>query len=293
MNKIITIKRIQHSAIVLVTFAIAILSFRTTREFVTGFIVNDEMSYSVRMVLIFITLPIIITALLHRNHSPIAELGLKRNFRIGFGIAFLMCSPMLIGYMFFFKMSLPINQLIAYCLLASIGEEVLFRGFLFGQLFRRAKWGIILAEFVEALLFGLIHLHQANDISQALGIFAVTFFGGLWFAWLYAEWDYNLWISIGVHFLMNAYWYIFDVAHNALGGTTANVFRLMTILLSVYITIRHSRTRNNKMAINWTNLIINKNPNETLFTKLRNWWRQPAHNISLLQAGGTVRHRSV
>jgi membrane protease YdiL (CAAX protease family) len=272
MNKIITIKRIQHSAIVLVTFAIAILSFRTTREFVTGFIVNDEMSYSVRMVLIFITLPIIITALLHRNHSPIAELGLKRNFRIGFGIAFLMCSPML---------------------LASIGEEVLFRGFLFGQLFRRAKWGIILAEFVEALLFGLIHLHQANDISQALGIFAVTFFGGLWFAWLYVEWDYNLWISIGVHFLMNAYWYIFDVAHNALGGTTANVFRLMTILLSVYITIRHSRTRNNKMAINWTNLIINKNPNETLFTKLRNWWRQPAHNISLLQAGGTVRHRSV
>lgn len=281
-------KHIQHSAIVLVTFAIALLLFRNTRELLTEFIGNSEMNYSVRMILIFTALPIVVTALMHRNHNPIAELGLKRNLHVGFGVAFLMCSPMLIGYMFFFKMNLPINQLIAYCLLASIGEEVLFRGFLFGQLFRRAKWGIILAEFVEALLFGLIHLHQANDIPQALGIFAVTFFGGLWFAWLYVEWNYNLWISIGVHFLMNAYWYIFDVAHNALGGTTANVFRLLTILLSVYITIRHSRIKNSKMVINRTNLIVNRNSEERLFTKFRNWMKQPSYNTDLLQANGTV-----
>jgi uncharacterized protein len=274
-------KQIQLSSIVLVSFALAIVLFKGSREILSNFILDDEMNYSARMLLIFIALPILITTLSNKKENPLHELGLKHKLYEGLGVAFVICLPMLIGYSFFFKFSntLTFNQIMAYCLLASLGEEILFRGFLFGQLFRRAKWGIILAEFIEALLFGLIHLHQANDVSQAIGIFAVTFFGGLWFAWLYVEWDYNLWISIGVHFLMNAYWYIFDVAHNALGGTTANIFRLITILLSIYLTIRQARKRNHKMLINWNNLIVNRNSVDRLFTKFQNWFRQPVYAL--------------
>lgn len=43
--------------------------------------------------------------------------------------------------------------------------------------------------------------------------------------------------------LINPYWFLFDIESNALGGVWANVFRGMTIALSIYFTIRLNRPR--------------------------------------------------
>lgn len=272
-------ERIKLAIVVLLSFFLARFLYRNTGTLLDGFISDTEANYAVRMFLFFVILPAIITMALHKSENPLKELGLRHGFWKALVISFLICLPMLMGYLFLFQLNheLTFGQLMAYCAMASLGEEILFRGFLFGQLFRHAKWGIVLAEFVEALLFGLMHLYQAHDVPQAIGIFAVTFFGGLWFAWLYVEWNFNLWVPIGVHCLMNAYWYIFGVSHNALGGTAANIFRLITILLSIYLTIRYSKKRNEKMVINWSNLIVNRGSINRLFSKVGNGLQQPVY----------------
>jgi len=151
------------------------------------------------------------------------------------------------------------TTLLAYSLFASLGEEILFRGFLFGHLYKHAKWGIVAAEFIEALVFGLLHLNQKHhSLGEAFGIFAIIFSGGLWFAWLYTEWNYNLWVPIFLHFLMNATWTLFDVSGNALGGIIANILRLLIVFLSIYLTVKIARKKY-KTAIRTQNLFYNKN----------------------------------
>ena len=93
----------------------------------------------------------------------------------------------------------------------------------------------------SAIFFGIGHLYQGNGWAQTAGIFAVTFAGALWFSWLYKAWDNNLWVPIGLHFLMNLYWSIFQVGDNALGGMLPNVFRAATIAITVWLTLRRQR----------------------------------------------------
>ena len=146
-------------------------------------------------------------------------------------------------------------------LLAPLFEELVYRGFLFGQLFRFGGWGFIPAGMINALIFGSLHLYQASSLSSAIGIFSVTAMGGMWFAWLYIEWDRNLWVPIFMHLLMNAWWSFFAVDVTAGGGWAANIFRAMTIALSVIITIRRNQ-KNGGPRITRRNL----------------WTAQPEHN---------------
>jgi len=143
-------------------------------------------------------------------------------------------------------------------LLAPFYEELLFRGYLFGQLHRFGGWGFFTAGLLNALIFGSGHLYQAHDLVSALSVFAVTGFGGLWFSWIYMEWDRNLWISIFLHFFMNFYWGVFGIADNAAGGLYANLFRMLMIIFSIVATIYIIKKRGKK-ALNKSNLWINRN----------------------------------
>lgn len=66
--------------------------------------------------------------------------------------------------------------------------------------------------------FWFIHLYQSTELIQSLGIFAITFLGGILFAWIFAEWDYNIWIPISLHLFMNLAALMFTATENALGG---------------------------------------------------------------------------
>lgn len=127
--------------------------------------------------------------------------------------------------------------------LPGLGEELLYRSFLFGLLFRFAGWGFLPAALVAALLFGGAHLYQGGAAGEAAGIFALTALGSLWFAWLYIEWDFDLWMPVAFHVLMNAWWILFPVADNALGPAWTIALRLTVLALSVVVTAALARRR--------------------------------------------------
>ncbi|GAB6194962.1 hypothetical protein PAGU2595_002610 [Lysobacter xanthus] len=128
-------------------------------------------------------------------------------------------------------------DLVRTALLPGIAEELLFRAFLFGFLYRYANWGFLPAALLSALVFGVEHLYQGGDATEALGIALLTGVGGLWWSWLLVEWRWNLWLPIAFHVLLNAYWTLFDVADNAVGNASMVALKLACVALSVVATI--------------------------------------------------------
>jgi membrane protease YdiL (CAAX protease family) len=192
-------------------------------------------------------IPLIITVgILHKSRKNIFEkLGLSKGILTGITFAFFSTLPMLVGYALKFSLNekLSINTLIINTITAAFFEEVIYRAFLFGQLYRYTRLGFLPSIFLGSLLFGTAHLYQSTDMMELVGIFAITFVGSVLFAWIYAEWKFNLWTAIFLHCLMNVYWLIFDVDENALGSTYANVFRFGTVFLAIIGTIVYKKKK--------------------------------------------------
>jgi hypothetical protein len=184
-----------------------------------------------------------------------SELGLQGGFAAALLFALFTVSPMFIGSALtgIIQPELDAWILLNGTLFAGFFEEVLFRGFLFGLLFRKARWGFIPASLAGAVVFGLGHVYQGSTASEVAGVFIVTAMGAVWFAWLYIEWDDNLWVPVLLHVFMNLSWALFDVSDNALGGILPNVFRITTIFLTVWITLRMKL----RLAVNRKNLWVN------------------------------------
>ncbi|GAB1858628.1 hypothetical protein MHTCC0001_34680 [Flavobacteriaceae bacterium MHTCC 0001] len=165
---------------------------------------------------------------------------------------------MFIGFSlaFDFNKEFSLNNFIISVFCAGFFEELYFRGFLFGQFFRYTKLGFISSIFLGAILFGLVHINQANGIEEIIKLFFVTFFGGILFAWLYVEWDYNLWIPILLHMLMNFAWDLFSVSENALGDNLSNILRLATITLAITLTVLYKRRSKTPLVVTKSTLFI-------------------------------------
>lgn len=83
---------------------------------------------------------------------------------------------------------------------AAIGEEILFRGFVFRQLqilWLGSKWSTYLKVVISAVLFSLPHLYQGWS-----GLI-MTFIFGLLFATVYVKSKYNLLVTIFLHALID------------------------------------------------------------------------------------------
>ena len=57
---------------------------------------------------------------------------------------------------------------------------------------------------------------------------------------------------------MNLHWMLFSVGDNALGGTYANIFRAITIIVTIVGTLFYKRQTGKKLVINRNRLWINK-----------------------------------
>lgn len=210
---------------------------------------------------LIVGIPIFIgTYLINKAASIFKSLGLSLNILTAIWTSLLFTLPMFIGGLLFFKLNLQIDiqNLIAGTIVAAFMEELYFRGFLFGQLFQKTNWGFIPSILFGALIFAFGHLYQSQDISQLIGIFMITFSGAIFFAWLYVEWNYNLWLPIMTHTLMNLTWNLFEVDNNALGDLKANIFRGLTILTAIIFTILYKNSRNEKLIINRQTLMLKK-----------------------------------
>lgn len=86
-------------------------------------------------------------------------------------------------------------------ILAALGEEIAFRGYLqtrLGDLFGHSSVGIWLSVVISSLLFGLIHTEQG-----VIGM-VVTTIDALFYSWLKRKFDNNLWVSILAHGFYNS-----------------------------------------------------------------------------------------
>ena len=176
-----------------------------------------------------------------------AELGLARSPLRGLGFGFLATLPMLVGALAFGRPGSEETALgLAFgAAVWPLAEEVLYRGYAFGQLHRRGGLALWPAAFATGLLFGLVHLGQASvrklPLGGEIGTVAVVAVGGLLFAWLYARWEFDLWVPFALHGFMNLWWSLFSLADNPLGGWLPNLLRLLTVLLAVGLTLARGR----------------------------------------------------
>ena len=255
--KNVNTKRFLHSAIIILVFLLAVYGKKLLHHFVVisfdSPIINIIYTYS------WWIIPIVITVgLLYGFRNVLKELCLDKKIFTAFTYSLIAVSPMLISSAIIGEVDTEINwlSLLYKTLFAGFMEEVLFRGFLFGILFRKLGWGFIPATLLGAVVFGLGHLYQGTTTTELIGVFLVTFIGSAWFAWLFIEWGENLWVPIFLHILMNLSWILFSMSDNALGNTYANIFRFVTIAITIVATIIYNIKRD-KFSVNSKNLITN------------------------------------
>jgi membrane protease YdiL (CAAX protease family) len=209
------------------------------------------------IVYLIVSLPVVLGAsVINEFKRCKTTLGLNRSIFKGMLFPLICSLPMFIGFAvcFNYNRDLTLDEILISGVAAAFFEEFIFRGFLFGQLFRYTKLGFIPSLLLGAFLFAAMHLYQSNDPLTLIGIFATTFMGAVLFSWLYVEWNYNLWIAIFLHFFMNLAWMFFAVSDNAFGGIYANVFRILTIALAISLTLFYKRKKQIPLNITRENI---------------------------------------
>lgn len=188
---------------------------------------------------------------LHKKSDILNSLGLNGNILKGLGFAAFCCAPMLIGMPILgsFNSNLTFDWFLRMVVIAAVFEEIVFRGFMFGQLFRYGKIGFIWAIILPAIFFGIGHLYQGDTLVESLMAFGVTALGALYFSWVYVECNYNLWVSIGLHMFMNFSWIVFPVEGNetSVGVFVPNILRVASIAFTVILIIIYKKKSSSKV----------------------------------------------
>jgi uncharacterized protein len=131
-------------------------------------------------------------------------------------------------------------ELLFYTLLSPFAEEVLYRGFAFWLIYKYLKVGFWWAALLPSLVFGIGHFFQATDLTEQLGVVALTALGGLWFSWIFSKWE-NIWFPIVLHILLNFWFELFEVGVTALGDTASLIARLFTLGFSIWLTLKRDK----------------------------------------------------
>ncbi|MEZ4905832.1 MAG: hypothetical protein R2822_30725 [Spirosomataceae bacterium] len=85
------------------------------------------------------------TYFIDKKTEVFKSLGISKHIWTGLWISLLFAIPMFIGGLLFFKFNqqIDIENLMAGTMVAGFMEELYFRGFLFGQIFRNTRLGFI------------------------------------------------------------------------------------------------------------------------------------------------------
>ena len=231
--------------------------FGAIRSWIDSGLENIGISHFLTYAIIGIPL-LIGVGLIHGFRRVSESVGLAGSIPKGFLFALICTLPMLIGYasVFDFNSDITFTQIFTGAVVAGFIEELFYRGVLFGQIYRYTRIGFIPSIVLGALVFAMGHLYQSQDLSTLVGIFITTFMGAILFAWVYVECQYNLWVSIFLHILMNLFWMLFSVSDNAFGGGYANIFRMITIAMVIVLTVVPKVRRGQKVEINRKTLLM-------------------------------------
>jgi len=192
-----------------------------------------------------VLLPLCVSAIVVGPRRYASAIGLDGSIGTAAKIGLISTAVLPIAYAFIAPLSsenIP-YEIVTSAIFPGIGEEVFFRGMMFGLLFRFAGWGFLPAALLVALIFGVEHFYQGNSALEFIGIFGITAIAAVWWSWMYIEWDNNIWVPIGLHMFMNGYFEIFDVAEGTLGSWSFFFIRGIVVLISVGLTVRHAEKR--------------------------------------------------
>jgi uncharacterized protein len=172
--------------------------------------------------------------------GAIAELGLRASPVRGVVFGFLASIPLLVVFALTLGPSphFAAPAALQTAVLTPVTEEVLFRGYVFLQLYRRAGWSFPLAVIATAVMFGLAHLGAlAGKASalQVLGEVGMLAAGGAFFAWLLVRWHDNLWVPIALHGFMNLWCEVFGCDEHP-GNWQTNAGRVVTVAVALILT---------------------------------------------------------
>lgn len=159
--------------------------------------------------------------------------------------ALLCASPMLIGGIISLGLnnSIAIKDILFASVWAGVFEELVFRAFITGLLVRLAGWHIIPAILISSLIFGWGHIYQADSAAEAITIFLVTGSAGIGFAVFYWLWKWNIWFPMFMHIFMNLSFVITNMGTNVLLNNSGNIYRIITIVSAIILTIVLMRKR--------------------------------------------------
>lgn len=189
---------------------------------------------------LYVVAPLMTAVVLFGRSRALSALGLTGSLLVAFGFAGACCLIVLTGIALTSPPAAADQlglELMRSAVLPGVAEEVLYRAFLFGFLYRFAGWGFVPAALVSAAIFGVEHLYQGADALEAGAIALLSGIGGLWWSWLLVEWRWNAWIPIAFHVLLNAVWTAFDVSDSALGGGWEIGLRLACMVASIGLTV--------------------------------------------------------
>ena len=200
---------------------------------------KGSFAYSLTKHLLSCVIPVATILVVCKGKNLLECLGLHRDFLKGWAVGLLCCVPMLVCNLIAGHVVFSLEKLFLGAVFPGFFEELVYRGFLFGILHRYCNWRFIWAALPAAVLFTLGHFYQAHDFVAGLQVFCVTGLGSLFFSWLYMKWDNNLWVPISFHISMNAIWVLIPIADatTSVGNVTANIGRLLTIVLAIALTV--------------------------------------------------------
>jgi membrane protease YdiL (CAAX protease family) len=240
--------RITKAIVPLLVPAACLLIANLPREMIPGLVAASRAigpyGYAFVMNTIWIVVPLAALVIQRRSLSKaLGELGIATNPLRPLLFGFVATLPATIG----FALTGHVNHDMAprafflVCLYAPFAEELLFRAFAFGQLYRRAGWSFRGAMIIPAILFAAGHVHQSSDPAEIAGIVAITALGAFVFSYFFVRLGWTIWAPFALHALLNTLWFVFTPDKNALGGVSENIFRFGSIGLAFLIAFAATR----------------------------------------------------
>lgn len=148
-------KTIINSTIVILTFLIAHYGKFILSQYYTISFSSDYLSIAYSY--FWWLLPtVLITGFLFGFNNIYHNIGMQKGFKTGLLFSIITVLPMFISSAIIGHIGedIKMSHLIHQTLCAGFMEEYLFRGFLFGVLFRKLGWGFIPASILGAVIFG-------------------------------------------------------------------------------------------------------------------------------------------
>ncbi|WP_250253681.1 CPBP family intramembrane glutamic endopeptidase [Chryseobacterium sp. Marseille-Q3244] len=234
-----------------------LICFKSIQSYSKDLFHNKAIAHVIAYTITLIPLMITAKILFPEKNIPYV-FSLDQSISKGFIFSFMGTLPMLIGYIVHFNMTHTIHyqSLFINTISSAFFEEIIFRAFLIGILFRFTKLGFLSSILLGSLLFAQVHLYQSQETVELMEIFAITFLGSVFFSWVYFEHTFNLWVAIFLHFFMNLYWELFNVSENVSGNVYGNFYKIISIVLVVALTIVHKRRSRQPFQVTWKSLFL-------------------------------------